>query len=73
MRKGLEPEFGAMRHVIAGGNLQPTVAHYLRPPGEPGYRPLVIEVLRIDGALVAEITSFVFPELFPAFGLPSVL
>jgi RNA polymerase sigma-70 factor (ECF subfamily) len=73
VRKGFEPEFGAMRHVIAGANLQPTVAHYLRAPGESEYRALVIEVLRTEDGLVVELTSFVFPELFTAFGLPPVL
>jgi hypothetical protein len=30
-------------------------------------------VLRIEGGRVAEIDSFLFPELFPAFGLPPKL
>jgi hypothetical protein len=30
-------------------------------------------VLRIEGGRVTEITSFVFPGLFPAFGLPPAL
>ena len=39
-------------------------------PGESEYRPLALDVLRIEGGRVAEISSFVFPGLFPAFGLP---
>jgi hypothetical protein len=35
--------------------------------------PLALDVLRIEGGHVAEITSFVFPGLFPAFGLPPTL
>jgi hypothetical protein len=34
---------------------------------------LALDVLRMEGGRVAEITSFVFPELFPAFGLPPSL
>jgi RNA polymerase sigma-70 factor (ECF subfamily) len=69
-QKGFDPEFGQLRSVVAGANLQPTAAHYLRRPGESEYRPLALDVLRIEGGRVAEITSFVFPGLFPAFGLP---
>jgi RNA polymerase sigma-70 factor, ECF subfamily len=72
-RKGFDPEFGHLRSVIAGANTQPAAAHYLRQPGDPDHRPLALDVLRIEGGLVAEITSFVFPGLFPAFGLPEKL
>jgi RNA polymerase sigma-70 factor, ECF subfamily len=68
--QGFDPEFGHLRSVVAGANMQPAVAHYLRPPGEREYRPLALDVLRIEGGRVAEISSFVLPELFPAFGLP---
>ena len=72
-RKGFDPEFGHLRSVVAGANMQPAAAHYLRPPGESEYRPLALDVLRIEGGRVAEIHSFVYPELFPAFGLPPTL
>ncbi len=72
-RKGFDPEFGQLRSVIAGANRQPAAAHYLRPPGETEHRPLALDVLRIEGGRIAEITSFVSPELFPAFGLPQKL
>jgi RNA polymerase sigma-70 factor, ECF subfamily len=68
-QKGFDPEFGHLRSVVAGSNMQPAAAHYLRRPGESEYRPLALDVLRIEGGHVAEITSFVFPGLFPAFGL----
>jgi RNA polymerase sigma-70 factor, ECF subfamily len=72
-RKGFDPEFGSLRSVVTGANLQPALAHYLRPSGESEYRPLALDVLRIEGGLVAEIFSFVWPELFEAFGLPERL
>jgi RNA polymerase sigma-70 factor (ECF subfamily) len=68
--KGFDPDFGELRGVATGANLQPAVAHYLRPPGASDFRPLALDVLRVEGGRVAEISSFVFPELFPAFDLP---
>jgi RNA polymerase sigma-70 factor, ECF subfamily len=68
--KGFNPNFGELRSIATGANLQPAVAHYLRSPGASDFQPLALDVLRVEGGRVAEITSFVFPELFPAFGLP---
>jgi RNA polymerase sigma-70 factor (ECF subfamily) len=67
---GFDPGFGRLRSVLAGANLQPAVAHYLQAPGDTEYRALALDVLRLEGGQIAEITSFVFPELFGAFGLP---
>jgi RNA polymerase sigma-70 factor (ECF subfamily) len=72
-QKGFDPGFGRLRSLLTGANLQPAAAHYLRKPGESEYRPLALDVLRIDGGRVAEISTFVSPELFPAFGLPPAL
>jgi RNA polymerase sigma-70 factor (ECF subfamily) len=72
-QKGFDPRFGRLRSVVAGANLQPAAAHYVRPPDESEYRPLALDVLRVDGGRIAEISSFVLPELFPAFGLPPTL
>ena len=71
--QGFEPSFGHLRTVVTGANMQPAFAHYLRSPGAPDHRPLAIDVLRLDGGIVAEITSFVSAELFAAFGLPASL
>jgi RNA polymerase sigma-70 factor, ECF subfamily len=73
MRQGFDPEFGRLRSVVTGANRQPAAAHYLLAPGESDYRPLALDVLRLEDGRVAEISSFVFPELFPAFGLPPKL
>jgi RNA polymerase sigma-70 factor, ECF subfamily len=70
---GFDPAFGELRTVLTAANRQPAAAHYLRRPGESDHRPLALDVLRIEAGQVAEITSFVFPELFPAFGLPASL
>ena len=34
---------------------------------------LAIDVLTFEGPLIKEITAFISPEMFPRFGLPSVL
>ena len=73
VRQGFDPEFGRLRTVVTGANRQPAVAHYLRPPGASEYVPLALDVLAVEGGRVAEITSFVSPELFGAFGLPPAL
>jgi RNA polymerase sigma-70 factor, ECF subfamily len=68
--KGFDPDFGRLHGVVTAANLQPAAAYYLRAPGDSEYRPLAFDVLTIEDGLVAEVCSFVFPELFPAFGLP---
>ena len=72
-RQGFDPAFGRLRAVVSAANRQPAIAHYLRRPGESEYVPLAIDVLDTAGGRVAEITSFVDPGLFGAFGLPPVL
>ena len=71
--KGFEPSFGRLRTLVTAANRQPAAAHYHRPPGESTYRALAIDVLRVEDGRVAEIGSFVYPELFPAFGLAPLL
>ena len=58
---------------MTSANTLPAAAHYLRRPADTEYRPLALDVLRLEGGRVAEITTFVYPELFPAFGLPPKL
>jgi RNA polymerase sigma-70 factor (ECF subfamily) len=56
--------------VPTGANLQPAVAIYLRGPGESEYRPLALEVLRVEDGRIAELVDWSRPELFEKFGLP---
>jgi RNA polymerase sigma-70 factor (ECF subfamily) len=72
-RQGFDPAFGRLRTLVTAAIRQPAAAHYRRRPGESQCRPLALDVLRVEGQRVAEITSFVFPGLFPAFGLPPAL
>ena len=64
---------GQLRTVATAANRQPAVAAYVRRPGESEYRALGVDVLRLEGDLVVEITRFVTADLFPAFGLPPTL
>jgi RNA polymerase sigma-70 factor, ECF subfamily len=64
---------GEYRFVATRANMQPATAIYLRRPGEAEFRPLVLEVLRIEDGQVAEIVDFDLPGLFAAFDLPPVL
>jgi RNA polymerase sigma-70 factor, ECF subfamily len=72
-QQGFDPEFGHLRAMLTGANTQVAAAHYLRAPGESAYRPLALDVLRIHAGGIAEISTFVYPELFTAFGLPATL
>jgi RNA polymerase sigma-70 factor (ECF subfamily) len=64
---------GEYRFVPTRANRQLATAIYLRRPGDTAFRPLTLEVLRIDGGKIVEIVDFSTPSLFVAFGLPSSL
>ena len=50
--------FGEFRMIPTGANRQPAAATYVRRAGDDRYRPLAIDVLRIEDGLVAEVTTF---------------
>jgi RNA polymerase sigma-70 factor (ECF subfamily) len=60
---------GRLRCVTTRANGLPAVACYARREGDPSWRALAIDVLRIDEGSIAEILTF-SPDVFPAFGLP---
>jgi RNA polymerase sigma-70 factor (TIGR02960 family) len=62
-------EPGEWRLVPTAANRQPTAASYLRERGDTEFRAFKLDVLRIKGGAIAEITTF-GAGLFPAFGLP---
>jgi RNA polymerase sigma-70 factor, ECF subfamily len=64
---------GDYRFVPTGANMQPAAAIYLRRPGDTAFRPLALEVLRIEGGQVVEIVDFGQLGLFAAFDLPAAL
>jgi RNA polymerase sigma-70 factor, ECF subfamily len=61
------------RFAVTRANRQPAVAFYTLRTGESEYRASGIDVLRIDGGLVAQIDGFVLPHLFAVFGLPPTM
>ncbi|MCP2256472.1 RNA polymerase sigma-70 factor, ECF subfamily [Streptoalloteichus tenebrarius] len=63
---------GRWKHLPTSANRQPATAGYLQRPGTTVYRAQVLDVLRIEGGRIVEITSFE-PHLFRAFGLPLTL
>jgi RNA polymerase sigma-70 factor (ECF subfamily) len=65
-------DFRDFRCLFTRANMQPAVACYRRRPGDSDYRPLAIDVLRIEGGAVAEIIAFP-GTVFPAFDLPPKL
>jgi RNA polymerase sigma-70 factor (ECF subfamily) len=62
-----------LRHLPARANGQPAVGWYLWDEERAVYLPASLEVLTLEGDQVREIHAFVFPELFPEFGLPTEL
>jgi RNA polymerase sigma-70 factor (ECF subfamily) len=64
---------GRFRFLATRANGQLAAASYVRESDGSGYRPLAIDVLRIEADRVAEITTFLRPDLFVAFGLPPKL
>jgi RNA polymerase sigma-70 factor (ECF subfamily) len=57
--------------IMANGH--PGAAGYLRRPGETGFFPFALTVLRFEGGRLADMAAFEQPSMFPAFGLPASL
>ncbi|GAA0981366.1 RNA polymerase subunit sigma-70 [Acrocarpospora macrocephala] len=60
--------WGEWRGVRTAANRQPAVANYVRRDGERDFSAVNLDVLRIEGDQVVEITTFGV-DLFAAFGL----
>jgi RNA polymerase sigma-70 factor (TIGR02960 family) len=69
--EGLGAE-GVWRLVVTRANRMPAAASYLRAWDDTEFRAFKIDVIRLEGGLVAELTTF-GSDLFEAFGLPEVL
>jgi RNA polymerase sigma-70 factor (TIGR02960 family) len=63
---------GQWRLVPIQANRTPAMASYLRAPGDTEFRGFKIDVVRFEGGLVAEITTF-GAAMFPEFGLAPTL
>jgi RNA polymerase sigma-70 factor (TIGR02960 family) len=65
-------DLGAMRAVATSVNRQPAFGAYLWDDRAGAYLPLTVDVLRIEGGRVAELTTF-HADQFPRLGLPDRL
>jgi RNA polymerase sigma-70 factor (TIGR02960 family) len=63
---------GQWRLVPTTANRMPAAASYLRRPGDTQFRAFKLDILRVEGRLIAAATTF-DSTLFPAFGLPPTL
>ncbi|GAA1837684.1 RNA polymerase subunit sigma-70 [Pseudonocardia ailaonensis] len=77
LRPLLERAFGPERDgdwrlLPTGVNRMPAAASYLRRPGDTLFRPFKLDVLRVEGSEIAEITTFGW-SWFAALGLPPTL
>jgi RNA polymerase sigma-70 factor (ECF subfamily) len=72
LSRAFESNIGEWKLVEAWANRQPAAVSYLCAPGDTKFRAFKVDVMRIDGDRVAEITTFDVRYL-DAFGLPEVL
>jgi RNA polymerase sigma-70 factor (ECF subfamily) len=63
---------GDWRLLPTSANRMPAAASYLRRPGDTTFRAFKLDVLRVEGGVIAEITTFGY-SLFGHFGLPETL
>ncbi len=63
---------GEWRLVPAWANRQPAALSYLRRPGDSQFRAFKLDVMRVEGGKIREVTTF-DPRLCAAFGLPEIL
>jgi len=68
-----DDSWGHLRCVVTSANRQPAVACYIKRAGDTEYRPLVLDVLRIEGEAVTEIAVFPREPLLEALGLPRMI
>jgi len=64
---------GRWKLVPTRANGQPAFAWYRRRANPPSFAAFAIQVVTLEGGAIAAATTFVFPQLFAAFGLPPAL
>src|SRR5919109_1514540 len=68
-----DDSWGHLRCIPTRVNRQPAVACYVKRAGDTEYRPLALDVLRIEDGAVAEIVAFALEPLLERLGLPATL
>ena len=66
------PEMAGLRSVATSVNRQPAVGYYIRHEQSGAFVPITVDVLRISGGQITEVTIF-DSDHFPRLGLPSRL
>jgi RNA polymerase sigma-70 factor (ECF subfamily) len=69
----IHARMGAIRMIPARTASGPSLAGYLRAPGDQLFRASGIHVLSVEGDRVIESHAFIVPHLFERFGLPATL
>jgi RNA polymerase sigma-70 factor, ECF subfamily len=62
-----------LRYVPARANGQLALGAYRFDPERNCFLPIALDILTLRGAQIADVTAFRTPEIFPRFGLPSIL
>jgi len=62
-----------LRYVPVRASGQLAFGAYLLDAERDAYLPLALDVVTLEGTLITAITAFRLPDLFPRFGLPTVL
>jgi RNA polymerase sigma-70 factor (ECF subfamily) len=65
--------WGRLRCVPTRANGQPAVANYLLSPGDSAFRPMALDVLRIEEGALAEVIAFALGPFLDALDLPRAL
>jgi RNA polymerase sigma-70 factor (ECF subfamily) len=74
MERGLGPDReGDWRLLPTGVNRMPAAVSYLRRPGDSAYRAFKLDVLRIEGGRIVEITTLGPAAVLESLGLPETL
>ena len=60
------------RVLKAAANGGPAFATY-RPDGPDAHTPFALVVMKVSEGKITDLCHFLYPELFPAFGLPTRL
>jgi RNA polymerase sigma-70 factor, ECF subfamily len=62
-----------LRYVATSANSQPALGAYAIDEERRAYVPIALDVLTLEGDLIADVTAFRSPALFTRFGLPAEL
>jgi RNA polymerase sigma-70 factor (ECF subfamily) len=66
-------EYRDFRCIVTRTNGLPAVACYRRAPGAAAYTPLALDVLKLHGEQVVEITTFALEPFLRDLDLPATL